>query len=135
MDLSRRGFLALGAGGLAAAALVVVRPWDLDGGSKPLADLFGEQRAAVAAMGGSALVAGVVADRDDALAVLPASGRRSERTSNGSVVLIDDRSAFVAAYDRQVAAELAAGSLVFVEGYPLTPTEAALAAVVHLDAA
>ncbi|MCC5954056.1 MAG: hypothetical protein JJU45_18320 [Acidimicrobiia bacterium] len=129
--IGRRGFLALGVGGVATVALVGLRPWESEPGPTPLAALFGDQRDAVDAMGHMAVAAGVVTDADEAVGALPSAGLTTAERLEGTMVVVEDRDAFVAAFDAEVAAELEAGALVFVGGYPLTPTEAALAAAVH----
>lgn len=48
------------------------------------------------------------------------------------VVDVIDPQAFVAAYEARAAVELVSGPLVFVEGFPLTMTEAAVAAATAL---
>ena len=129
--MGRRGFLALGVGGVAAVAVVGLRPWASEPESTSLAALFGDKRDAVDAMGLMAVTAGVVTDANEAIGALPDDGLATQQGVDGTEVVVEDRDAFVAAYDAEVTAELEAGALVFVGGYPLTPTEAALAAAVH----
>lgn len=113
--IGRRAFLALSAGAIGAAVLGCF------GGDHPdLAVLFDDEAAAaVAALGGRALEEGAVADAGVAYERLGVTGSDL------------DEAAFVEGFRAQVASELAAGDLVPVAGYLLTPTEAALAVAVH----
>lgn len=128
--LGRRRFLALG-GGLAAAAVVGVGLTACSDDADPSPGLAGlldpAEAAAVARIGEAALAAGAVADPAAARAALPAEGLQVD----GGAVVVTDTDLLAAAYQAAQAAELAAGELREVVGYLFTPTELAVAVVVH----
>lgn len=93
--------------------------------------LFGERTAAVAALGRSAIGAGVAsADPAALVAVLPAGVELV--TGRQAPIDVVDPAGLVDGLEAAVAGELAAGELVEVDDFLLTPTEAALAAACAL---
>lgn len=140
--LSRRQFLRSGS---VAAAMVVTGGvvgagsvtscgvWGAD--DNGFADVFGSRTSQVRSLGEAALGSGVLetASADGVAAMLPPEG--IDVSSDGPdrlVVDVIDPQAFVAAYEARAAVELVSGPLVFVEGFPLTMTEAAVAAATAL---
>lgn len=130
---SRRRFLL--AGGAAAAGLVLVAGgvtarsrWATPSGFEAF---FGDRSAAVAALGGQAIEAGAAPGEANALVPLLPAG--TSVTGSGGVD-ITDPAVFADALATTTAAELGAGEVVFVGGFPLTPTEAAVCAACHIAA-
>ena len=126
---SRRRFLAAGVAGGAAALVVAGGVTARSQGTSPsgFGALFGERTAAVASLGRRAIDAGVVsADPATLVASLPPGAALVEGPQAPLDVTEADR--FAAGLAAAVAAELAVGDLVWVDGFPLTPTEAATCA-------
>jgi hypothetical protein len=126
---SRRRFLAVGVAGGAAALAVAGGVTARSQGTSPsgFGALFGDRTAAVAELGRSAIDSGAVsADPATLVASLPAGAALVDGRHAPLDVTEPDR--FAAGLAAAVAAELAAGELVWVDGFPLTPTEAATCA-------
>lgn len=128
--LSRRRFLVAGVAG--AVGLVVAggaAARSRQSAPSGFEAFFGERTSAVAALGDAVIDAGAAPTATAALlAVLPVG-----ITVEGSGVLdLTDARAFVAGFEAAVADELAVGDLELVGGFPLTPTEAAVAAACAL---
>lgn len=147
--VSRRRFL--GAGGLGMAGVAVVAAGGVVGslnscavlgaGRGSLAAVFGPRLGAVAALGADAVAAGVLPNTSNGVsraaavaALLPTDGITVTVAAASRLdINVIDTSAFLAAYGDQVARELGAGELVFLDGFPLTATEVAVAAAAALS--
>jgi len=130
---SRRRFLAVGVAGGAAALAVGggVAARSQDSSPSGFGALFGDRTSFVAELGRRAIDSGVVsADPASLVAILPAGAAVVDGRQAPLDVTEPDR--FAAGLTAAVAAELAAGELVWVDGFPLTPTEAATAAACAL---
>lgn len=131
--LDRRRFL-VASGAVAVGALVglgaAACSEDEAARGDGLAGLFPDQVGAVAGIGAAALATGTPADVAAARAALPTDGL--EVGADGVRLL--DPAAFAVAYQQAQAAELADGRLSPVSGYLFTPTELAVAVVVHDEA-
>ena len=127
--LDRRRFLLAGGAAVAVAGLglSLTACSDGDGGPDGLAALFGDTAPAVGAIGARALEAGAYPDAAAARAALPTDGL----VVDGDEVDLQDQAAFAQAFQAAQAAELAEGELAPVAGYLFTPTELAVAVVVH----
>lgn len=149
--VSRRQFLrsgSLGAAAVVAAGVmgagvmgagVVTSCSALRADDNGFAAVFGPRTPQVSALGQAALGSGVleVASVDSVVAMVPSEGIviSSVISSDGSdrlVVDVTDPEAFIAVYEARTVSELVSGPLVFVEGFPLTMTEAAVAAATAL---
>ena len=141
--IDRRRFL-LGAGitgvvtAVAGGVALSARQEDAaTAGGEPgsLAAFFGASSAAVRNLGERALAdPGTGLTPDGVVDAFPTTGA-SASVSQGSLdVEVTDPRAFAAAITAQSAAEAAAGALVFVAGFPLTPTEVAVATATALTA-
>lgn len=147
--VSRRRFL--GVGGLGAAGMVAAATGAMGSvascsvlgiGRGSLAAVFGARLEAVAALGATALATGVLpqpgngVSRASAVAALLPTDGVTVTVVGPSILDIDvtDTAAFLDAYDDRVEGELVAGELVFVDGFPLTATEVAVAAAASLSA-
>jgi hypothetical protein len=136
--MSRRQFLkrsSAGVAGVAGVLAVAGVPAVLVSscgavGNDGFSDLFGPAVGAVRSLGRSALDADVLADASPAAVVaqLPTAGVVFGVDGARLTMELDDRVAFIDAYEAQSLQDRTAGSLVFVDGYALTVTEAALAA-------
>jgi len=133
--LGRRRFMALGGAAVVSAMAVTVTAGCGSNDNNGLLTLFGSRIAAVRAVGVSVLDGGPLsaADPDQVVVMLPAEGVDMSVSGPGLVISVQDPETFSAALAEQSAAEMAAGSLQLVAGYPLTPTEMALAAAVVLS--
>lgn len=132
--MSRRRFIVAGALGAGAAVLAVaggVTARSLRSSPSGFSALFGDRTAAVAALGRRALGSGTVgADPAALVAALPAG---IDLVSGPQAPLdVVDPARFAEGLESAVAEELAAGELVEVDGFLLTPTEAAVSAACAL---
>lgn len=132
--MSRRRFIVAGALGAGAAVLAVaggVTARSLRSTPSGFSALFGDRTAAVAALGRRALGSGTVgADPAALVAALPAG---IDLVSGPQAPLdVVDPARFAEGLESAVAEELAAGELVEVDGFLLTPTEAAVSAACAL---
>ena len=133
--LSRRRFLVAGVAGTAARAVGAgVGVWSTRSADRPVtgfAALVGDRTSAVAGLGRLAVDSSAASgDPEVVLAALPA-GAGLVGGASGSLD-VTDPAGFAGSLSEVVAAELAAGELVVVGGFPLTPTEATLAAACWL---
>jgi len=129
--LTRRRFLAVGAVGAVGVVAVAGGVWSRAAGRdpSPFVAVFGERTPAVEALGRAAIGAGVVPDDPTAVADRLPPGTVVARSSGPTGDFeVPDPAALVGGVQTASAGELAVGDLVVVEGYPLTPTEAALCA-------
>ena len=136
--MGRRSFLALG--GMAAASAMAVStlavlPGCATADESGLMSLFGSRIAAVRALGVIVVTEGPLAGAApaDVVAMLPADGIETSVDGARLVIEVEQPDAFAASLTEQSAAELAGGALEMVSGYPLTPTEMALAAAVAMS--
>lgn len=132
--LSRRRFIAAGVVGASVAVLAVaggVTARSLRSSPSGFSALFGERTEAVADLGRRAIGSGVVsADPATLVASLPVGVALVEGPQAPLDVV--DPAGFAAGLADAVAAELAAGDLLVVDGFPLTPSEAATCAACAL---
>ena len=137
-SLSRRRFLVAGVvgaaglvalGGAVAARSRSSAPPAAELWSSGFAVLFGDREPLVAALGQRAIDDGVAPGSARALlALLPAG----VTAGADDTIELDDPARFAAGLAAATSAELAEGSLVVVDGFPLTPTEAATCAACAL---
>jgi hypothetical protein len=96
--------------------------------------VFGTRTAAVDAFGAGVAtwepLAGVAPEA--LLAMVPSVGLEAVVVGERVQATLTDPAAFMGAWEAQRAAEVAAGEFLAAEGFLLTPTEAALAALTHL---
>ena len=97
--------------------------------------LFGSRIPAVRALGVIVVTEGPLAGAApaDVVAMLPTDGIETSVDGTRLVIEVEQPDAFAAALTEQSAAEVAGGALEVVSGYPLTPTEMALAAAVAMS--
>jgi len=126
------GVVAVAAGGVALSAR---QEGAATAGGEPgsLAAFFGSTSAAVRTVGEQALAdPGTALTPGDVAAALATTGASASVGQGWLDVEVTDPQGFAAAITTQSAAEAAAGALVFVAGFPLTPTEIAVATATAL---
>lgn len=140
--IDRRRFL-LGAGTTGVVAAVAggvvfsARRDNAATGGAPgtLAAFFGSASAAVRNVGEQALADPATAlTLDEVVDAFPTTGAAASVAAGSLDVEVTDPQAFATAMTTQAAAEAAGGDLVFVAGFPLSPTEVAVATATALTA-
>ena len=135
--IGRRRFLVLGAAAVGTLAVggLAVGGCSLGGDANAWETIFGDALPGVREVGDQGIASGVVPSIDAAVALLPSDQIEVRVGEGGEVTSVDvpDPDAFVAATQQRVADELDRDDFVSLSGYPITPTEVAVAVVARLS--